>query len=116
MKTRILRWGSVVSAVLSATWVVLLAALVVRCIATPEPFPVLAKFSPFPDHLKLVDRFLSLFPVFALLALLLAGGTWYWERNFRSIHGVLITTALLLLVSLGVIIINPGGYLSWFLS
>ena len=116
MKTAILLWGSVVAAVLSVTWVILLAALVVRCIAAPQPFPVLAKFSLFHDHLMLVDRFYGLFPIFALLALVLVGGAWHRERSFRPVSGVLTATALLLLFSLVVMVINPGGYFSWFLS
>ena len=116
MKTTILRWGSVLAAVLSATWIVLLAALVVRCVAAPQSFPVLAKFSPFHDHLTLVGRFYGLFPVFALLALVLVGAAWFLERSFRSVRGVIITTALLLLASPVVIFTNPGGYFSWYLS
>lgn len=116
MKPRILRWGGVAAAVLSATWVVLLAALVVRCVAAPQPFPVLAKFSTFHDHFTLVGRFYGLFPVFALLALVLIGAAWYLERSFRSVRGVLIATTLLLLDSPVVVFTNPGGYFSWYLS
>src|SRR5438445_12693417 len=68
MKTTILRWSSVIAAALSATWVILLAAVVLRCKLSAQPFPVLAKFSPFHEHLMLTDRWLTLFPVFALLA------------------------------------------------
>ena len=116
MKTSVLRWGSVAAAVLSTTWVVLLSMLVVRCVAAPQPFPVLAKFSPFHDHLTLVGRFYGLFPVFALLALVLVGAACYMERSFRSVRAVLITTTLLLLASPVIIFTNPGGYFSWYLS
>ena len=43
MKTRILRWSGVTAAALSSVWVVLLAALVVRCKWGVQPFPALAK-------------------------------------------------------------------------
>jgi len=116
MKSTILRWSSVIAASLSATWVFLLAALVIRCKSSGQSFPVLAKFSPFREHLMLTDRWLRLFPVFALLTLILIGAAWYWERSFRSVRAVAIASAVIVLLSLLVIVLNPGGYFSWFLS
>ena len=116
MKTTILRWSSVSAAALSAAWIILISALVVRCKLSGQPFPVLAKFSPFREHLKLTDRCLRMFPVFAFLALALAGAAWYSERTFRSVRTVAIASALIVLLSLLVIVLNPGGCVSWFLS
>jgi hypothetical protein len=116
MKTTFLRWSSVTAAALSATWIVLLAALIVRCKSSGQSFPVLAKFSPFRGHLMLTDHLLTLFPVFALLAMGLIGAAWYWERSFRSVRAVAIACAVLVSLSLLVIALNPGGYFSWFLS
>ena len=116
MKTTILRWSSVIAAALSATWVILLAALVLRCKSSAQPFPVLAKFSPFHEHLMLTDRWLRLFPLFALVAVVLICAAWYWERSFRSVRAVAIASAVIVLSSLLVILLNPGGYFSWFLS
>ncbi len=116
MKTTILRWSSVIAAALSATWVILLAAVVLRCKLSAQPFPVLAKFSPFDEHLMLTDRWLRLFPLFALVAVVLICAAWYWERSFRSVRAVAIASAVIVLSSLLVILLNPGGYFSWFLS
>ena len=116
MKTTILRWSSVAASALSAVWIVLLAALVVRCKSSGEPFPVLAKFSPFHNHLMLTDHWLTAFPLFALLAALLVGAAWYYERSFRSVRRSVAADAVLVLLSLLVMLINPGGYFSWFLS
>lgn len=116
MRTLFLRWGSVIAAALSATWVGLLAGLVVRCKASGQPFPVLAKFSPFRDHLMLTDRWLTLFPFFAVVAGAFLGIAWFKERNFRSVRVTAWTSAGLILLSVGVIVLNPGGYFSWFLS
>src|ERR1043166_4397167 len=116
MKITILRWGSMTAAALSATWVILLAALVVRCESSGKPFPVLAKFSRFHAHLMLTDYLLKFFPVFALLALCLIGAAWYRERSFRPICSAAINCAVLVSMSLVVILFNPGGYFSWFLS
>jgi len=116
MKTTILRWSGVTAATLSSVWVVLLAALVLRCKSSLQPFPVLAKLSPFHNHLMLTDRWLTLFPVFASTAALLIGVAWYFERSIRSVAVVTMVSALLVLLSLLVVVLNPGGYFSWFLS
>jgi hypothetical protein len=116
MKTTILRWSGVAAAALSVVWIVLLAALVVRCKSSGEPFPVLAKFSPFHNHLMLTDRWLTAFPIFALLAAMLVGAAWYYERNFRSVRGSVAANVVLVLLFLLVMLTNPGGYFSWFLS
>jgi len=116
MKTTIFRWSSVTTAALSAFWVVLLAALVVRCKSIGQPFPVLAKLSPFHDHLMLADRWLTLFPAFAILAAVLLGAAWYFERRFRSVRATAVAIAVCVSLSLLVILVNPGGYFSWFLS
>src|SRR5690348_6823624 len=98
---------------MSAVWVGLLAALVVRCKMSGQPFPVLAKFSPFHNHLVLTDRCLTFFPTFALIAALLLGAAWYLEHNFRPLRTPAAADALLLLLSPLVIFLNPGGYFSW---
>jgi len=116
MKTTILRWSSVTAAALSVTWVMLLTALVLRCKSSGLTFPVLAKFSPFHEHLMLTDRWLRLFPFLALVAVVLICAAWYWERSFRSVRAVAIASAAIVLLSLLVILLNPGGYFSWFLS
>ena len=119
MKTTIptiLRWSSVTAATLSSAWIFSLAALVVRC-KLNGPFPVLAKFSPFHNHLMLTDSLAYLvFPVFALMAALFVGGAWYFERSFRSVRVVAMVSVALVMLSLLVVLVNPGGYLSWFLS
>jgi len=76
----------------------------------------LAKFSPFHEHLMLTDRWLRLFPFLALVAVVLICAAWYWERSFRSVRAVAIASAAIVLLSLLVILLNPGGYFSWFLS
>jgi hypothetical protein len=106
----------VAAAALSAVWIVLHAALVIRCKSSGQPFPVLAKFSPFQDHLMLTDRWLTLFPIFAISAAMLLGVAWYFERSFRSMRFVAIASAALVLLSLLIFVLNPGGYFSWFLS
>jgi hypothetical protein len=116
MKTTILRWSSVAAAASSVVWIVLLAALVVRCKSSGEPFPVLAKFSPFHNHLMLTGHWLTAFPIFAFLAGMLVGAAWYYERSFRSVRGSVVANAVLVLLSPLVVLINPGGYFSWFLS
>ena len=116
MRSTFLHWSSAVAASFSAAWVLLLAALVVRCKVADQPFPVLAKFSPFRDHLVATDRMFEAFPIFALLALMLMGIAWYRERSFQAIRPLVITVGVSVLVSLLVIAFNPGGYFSWFLS
>jgi hypothetical protein len=116
MKITVLRWSSVAAAAMSAVWIGLLAALVARCKMSGQPFPVLAKFSPFHNHLVLTDRSLTLFPAFALMAAFLLGTAWFLERNFRPLQTPAAASALLLLASPLVILFNPGGYFSWFLS
>lgn len=116
MKSRFLLWSSVVAACFSAVWVLLLGALVVRCKLANQPFPVLAKFSPFKEHLLVTDRMLQAFPMLGLLGLVLISIAWYRERSFRAVRPVTLTLAVSILVSSLVISLNPGGYLSWFLS
>jgi hypothetical protein len=116
MKSTILRWSGVTSAAVSSVWVVLLAALVIRCKWSVQPFPVLAKLSPFHNHLMLTDRWLTLFPAFASMAALLIGAACYCERSIRSVGVITAVSALLVLLSLVVVVLNPGGYFSWFLS
>ncbi|HTL16023.1 MAG TPA: hypothetical protein VL793_02245 [Patescibacteria group bacterium] len=116
MKITLLRWSSVTAGALSTVWIALLAALVIRCKLIDQPFPVLAKLSPFHDHLMLVVRWLSLFPVFGLVAALLVGVTWCIERNFRPLRSTALAAGTLLSASPLVIFLNPGGYFSWFLS
>ena len=116
MKTTILRCSSIVTACLSAAWVLLLAALVVLSRLAEQPFPVLAKFSRFRGLLVAIDRMLDAFPILALLALAFMGVAWYRARSFRAVRPVAIAVGVSILVSLLVIALNPGGYLSWFLS
>src|SRR5207253_3008367 len=77
---------SVAASAISVVWIGLLAALVVRCKMSGQPFPALAKFSPFHNHFVLTDRCLTLFPAFALIAALLLGAAWYFEHNFRPLR------------------------------
>ena len=116
MKITILRWSSVIAATLSTAWIFLLTALVIRCRLAGEPFPALAKLAPFREHLIVTDRMLSLFPILALLAVVLMGLAWYSERDFRSNHKLAIICASLILLSPVFVGLNPGGYFSWFLS
>lgn len=116
MKSTFLRWSSAIAAAFSAAWVLLLAALIVRCKLADQPFPVLAKFSPFRGHLVATDWMLEAFPILALLALVLMGIAWYRERSFRAIRPLVITVGVSVLMSLLVIAFNPGGFFSWFLS
>ena len=104
------------AACFSGAWVLLLAALVVRCKLSDQPFPVLAKFSPFRDHLLVADRMLQTFPILALLAVVSLCIAWYRERSFRAVRPVSIVVGASILISSLVIGLNPGGYLSWFLS
>jgi hypothetical protein len=119
MKTTIptmLGWSSATAAALSSAWLFSLAALVVRC-KLSGPFPVLAKFSPFHNHLNLTTSLAYIvFPVFALIAALLVGSAWYFARNFRAVRAAAIVSAALVILSLVVLALNPGDYLSWFLS
>jgi hypothetical protein len=116
MKIPIFGWSSVIAATLSSVWVLALTALVIRCKLADPPFPVLAKFSPFTNHLNFVDRMLRAFPVLALLALVLLGIACLHERSVRTVRGFLIAVVFCVLISLLVIVLNPGGYFSWFLS
>lgn len=116
MKSKFLLWGSVGAACFSWAWVVLLTALVIRCKLLAQPFPVLAKFSPFRNHLVAADRMLQMFPLLALLALVLLGTAWYRERSFQAVRSAVIAIGVSILVSILAIALNPGGYLSWFLS
>ena len=116
MKITVLRWSSVAASAISVVWIGLLAALVVRCKMSGQPFPALAKFSPFHNHFVLTGRCLTLFPAFALMAALLLGAAWYFERNFRPLRTPAAAGALLLLSSPLAILLNPGAYFSWFLS
>jgi hypothetical protein len=116
MKATFLRWSSIVTGFLSAAWVVLLAALVARCLLAEQPFPVLAKFSRFRGHLVATDRMLDAFPLLALLAVAFTGIAWYRERTFRPVRTAAIAVGVSILISILVIAVNPGGYLSWFLS
>ena len=102
--------------VLSSAWVLMLTALVIRCKLSGQPFPVLAKFSPFHTHLVVTDRMLQLSPVLALLALVLVGIAWWWERRFEPVRPVVLAVGISVLVSSLAIALNPGGYLSWFIS
>ncbi len=116
MKSKFLFWGSAGAACFSWAWLVLLTALVIRCKLSVQPFPVLAKFSPFRNHLVATDRMLQMFPVLALLALALIGIAWYRERSFQAVRPAVIVIGVSILVSILAIALNPGGYLSWFLS
>jgi hypothetical protein len=116
MKSKFLLWSSGVAGASSAAWVLLLAILVLRCKFSDRPFPVLAKFSPFRDHLVATDKMLQAFPILALVAMVLMGIAWYRERSFRIMRPAAISTGVGLLISGAVIAFNPGGYLSWFLS
>jgi hypothetical protein len=116
MKITILRWSSVIAATLSATWIFLLTALVLRCSLAGGPFPALAKFAPFSEHLVATGRMLILFPILALLAVVFMGLAWYSERSFRSNYKIAIICTVLVSMSPVFVALNPGGYFSWFLS
>jgi hypothetical protein len=116
MKSTFFLWSSAFTGCLSCAWVPLLAALVIRSKLPDQPFPVLAKFSPFRDHLAVTGRMYSAFPVLALLALLLMGLAWYGERSFRFVRPAVVTVGVSILVSILEIALNPGGYFSWYLS
>ena len=116
MKSKFFLWSSAFTACFSCTWVLLLGALVIRCKLSDQPFPVLAKFSPFTGHLAATGRMYQSFPVLALLALVLMGLAWYRERNFRSVRPVVIAVGVSILVSILAIALNPGVYFSWYLS
>ena len=58
----------------------------------------------------LTDRWLRLFPLLALVAVVCAA--WYWERSFRSVRAVAIASAVIVVLSLLVILLNPGVYFS----
>src|SRR5258708_35061176 len=116
MKATFLRWSSIVTASLSAAWVLLVAALVVRCRLAEQLFPVLGKFSPFRGHLVATDRMLDAFPILALLALAFMVIAWYRERSFRAARPAAIAVGASILMSILVIALNPGGYLTWFPS
>jgi len=116
MKPTFLRCSSIVTASVSAAWVLLLAILVVRCRLAEQPFPVLAKFSPFRGHLVATDRMFDAFPILALVALALMGIAWYREQSFRAVRTAAIAVGASILVSTLVMALNPEGYFSWFLS
>jgi hypothetical protein len=116
MKTSVLRWVGVTVAALSTAWFILLGALVVRCKWSGDPFPVLAKFSPFREHLMVTDRCFMLYPVLAVGALVALGLAWYRERRFATVRIAALISVVLLLLSVLVVVVNPGGYFSWFLS
>ena len=59
---------------------------------------------------------LEAFPILALLALVLLGIAWYRERSFRIVRPAAISTGVGVLISGLAIALNPGEYLSWFLS
>jgi hypothetical protein len=116
VKSAALFWSSIVAAVFSAAWVLLLAALVARAKLADQTFPVLAKFTPFHTHLVATDRMLQAFPVLAFLALVLAGLAWWRAGGFRAVRAPIFMLAASMTLSLFVIVADPGGYLSWFLS
>jgi len=116
MRSRYLLWSSTAAACLSSTWVLLLMALVIRCKLSGQPFPVLAKFSPFPIHVVITDRMLSLGPGLTVLAAALVGAAWYRESSFSTVRNALGIVGSSVLVSILTIAINPGNYVSWFLS
>jgi hypothetical protein len=116
MRSKFFLWSSVFSACFSCVWVLLLAALVIRCKLSDQPFPVLAKFSPFGDHLAATGRMFDAFPALALLALVLSGVAWYQEGSFRFVRPVVMAIGVSILVSILAIVLNPGGYFSWYLS
>ncbi|HTL57928.1 MAG TPA: hypothetical protein VL361_19725 [Candidatus Limnocylindrales bacterium] len=116
MKSKWFVWSSATAGLGSAVWVLLLATLVVRCKRLDQGFPVLAKFSPYRDHLNATSRMLQAFPILALLAIVLIGIAWYREKRFFPVRPAAIVVALSLLLSGLVIALNPGGYVSWFLS
>ena len=116
MRSRYIVWSSITAACLSSGWVLLLIALVIRCKLSGQPFPVLAKFSPFPIHMVITDRMLSLGPGLTVLAVALVGAAWYRERSFSTVRNALGVVGSSVLVSVLTIAINPGNYLSWFLS
>ena len=116
MRSKLLLWSCYVTGPLSAAWVLLLALLVIRCKFSQQPFPVLAKFSPFRLHLDATDKLLQLFPLLALMAVVFLGLAWYRERRFCAIRHAAIAVGVSLLTSVYVVAFNPGGYVSWFLS
>jgi hypothetical protein len=116
MKSKFFLWSSGFTACFSCVWVLLLAALVIRCKLSDQPFPVLAKFSPFRENLAATGRMYQVFPVLALLALVLMGLAWYRERSFRFVRPIVIAIGASILVSILAIALNPGGYFSWYLS
>ena len=113
MPSRVL---ALASAALSAAWVGLLLALHVRCLLDGPPFPVLAKFSPYPEHLAWVDCGLRWYPFLAILALAAWGAAWYGEGRFRAVRGLAGAILLLLVITPLVAGLNPGGLVAWFLS
>jgi len=116
MKTTLLRVGSFIASTLSVAWVFLLASLFIRARLSEQPFPVLAKFSQFRDHFLAADRMFTAFPLLALSALLFIGLTYYYERNLRTVRAPMVTFGTSVLLSLSVMVLNPGGCVSWLLS
>lgn len=116
MKTKLFLWSAAVVSCLSCAWVFLLMALVIRCGISDQPFPVLAKFSPFRAHLVFTDKMLQAFPLLALMAFALVSIGWYRQRAFRPVRSFVAVVAVSILVSVMVAVLNPGGYVSWFLS
>jgi hypothetical protein len=116
MRTTVFRSVSVSAAMLSTTWLMLLAALVLRCKLGNQPFPVLAKFSPFRSHMAAIDIMLIAFPWLALTALALIGLTYYYDRSIQVMRGTVLIFGASIVASLSAILLNPGGYFSWFLS
>lgn len=112
----ILRGAALAAAVLSFVWVALLAALVARCLWRSEPFPVLAKFSAFHQHLRLTDHFLTWYPALAVVSLLALGAAWVRAGHFTAVRGTAGICLTLVGLPLLVILTNPGGYFSWLLS
>lgn len=113
MPSRVL---ALASAALSTAWVGLLLALYIRCRLDGPPFPVLAKFSPYPGHLVWVDRGLRWYPVLAVMAFVAWGAAWYGEGRFRAVRGLAGAILLLLVITPLMAGLNPGGLVAWFLS
>src|SRR5678809_1272957 len=100
MKSKFFLLSGAFTACFSCAWVLLLAALVIRSKLSDQPFPVLAKFSPFRDHLAATGRMYQAFPALAVLALVLMGLAWYCERSFRFVRPAVITIGVSILVSI----------------
>jgi hypothetical protein len=111
----ILRQTTLMTACLPAVWVVLLALLIIRTryFTDGSSFQSMAKFAPFPIHFAVTQTFFLAFPLLAVASVVQIVLVRRWFMDF-AVQRAFALLAISVLASIAFIVLNTGGYFSWF--